>query len=477
MKAVRILVIDDEKAICDGCRLVLSDHGYDVDVCPMGRKGLNELLGNDYDLTLLDMKLPDIHGMEIIRALKKEKPDVYVIVMTGYSTVKNAVEAMKLGAFDYLSKPFSDEELLMAVEKAVENKRLKDENRYLRQQLVERFDFGDIVGKNPHVLRLFEEIKKVAPTDSTVLLCGETGTGKELFARAIHAQSKRAGRQFIAVDCSTFAATILESELFGHVKGAFTGALKDKAGIFKAADGGTLFLDEVGNLDPGIQGKLLRVMETQEFKPVGGTHTEKSDLRIISATNRDLKTMVDEGSFREDLFYRFNIFPLFIPPLRERRDDIPRLLYHFLGVYCRKTGKRVDGFSDDALEMLTRYDWPGNVRQLRNTVERLVILADGRILDDRSLTDSWETKGPPSREGIPETLEELRLVKKELLENQFGRIERAFLQQALLAEDGNITRAAKRVGMQRSNFSALMKKHRLSAEVPKAASPPGHPSG
>jgi len=474
MKAVRILVIDDEKAICDGCRLALSDQGHEVDVCRTGRKGLNQLLGGDYDLALVDMKLPDIHGMEIIRALKREQAEVYVIVMTGYSTVKNAVEAMKLGAFDYLSKPFSDEELLMAVEKAVENKRLKDENRYLRQQLVDRFDFGDIVGKNPQILRLFEEIKKVAPTDSTVLLCGETGTGKELFARAIHAQSRRSGRQFIAVDCSTFAATVLESELFGHVKGAFTGALKDKAGVFQAADGGTLFLDEVANLDLGIQGKLLRVMESQEFKPVGGTHIVKSDMRIISATNRDLKSMVDEGAFREDLFYRLNVFPLFIPPLRERRDDIPRLLYHFLGVYCRKIGKRVDGFSDDALEMLMRYDWPGNVRQLRNTVERLVILADGQILDDRSLTATWETKGPPSRERIPETLDELKSAKRELLENQFGQIERAFLQQALLAEGGNITRAAKRVCMQRSNFSALMKKHRLSAEVPSPASPSDH---
>jgi DNA-binding NtrC family response regulator len=464
MKSVRILVIDDERAICDGCRLVLSDEGYSVDTSQTGRKGLDLLLGGDYDLTLLDMKLPDIQGMEIIQALKREQPGIYVIVMTGYSSVENAVEAMKLGAFDYLSKPFADDELLIAVEKAIENKRLKDENRYLRQQLVDRVDFRDIIGENPHILKLFEEIKKVAPTDSTVLICGETGTGKELFAKAIHAQSKRADRAFIAVDCSTFATSLLESELFGHVKGAFTGAVKDKAGVFEVADGGTFFLDEVANLDLSIQGKLLRAMDTQEFKPVGASHVKKSDVRIIAATNRDLKTMVDEGTFREDLFYRLNVFPLFIPPLRERRDDIPRLLYHFLSVYCRQTGKRIDGFSDEALLMLTTYDWPGNVRQLRNTVERLVILADERILDNRSLTDNWETKGPASRDGTPETLEELRSAKKDLLENQFGQIERAFLQNALLAEKGNITQAARRVGMQRSNFSALMKKHRLSQD-------------
>jgi len=465
MKPVKILVIDDERAICDGCGLVLSDDGYAVDSCQLGRKGLDILLGGQYDVTLLDMKLPDIDGLEIIRALKREKPGIYVIVMTGYSSVENAVEAMKLGAFDYLSKPFTDDELLIAVEKAVENKRLKDENRYLREQLVERVDFSDIVGENPQIRKLFEEITKVAPTDSTVLICGETGTGKELFAKAIHAHSKRADRAFIAVDCTTFAASLLESELFGHVKGAFTGAVKDKTGVFEAADGGTFFLDEVANLDLSIQGKLLRAMETQEFKPVGGSHIKKSDVRIISATNRDLKTMVKEGTFREDLFYRLNIFPIFIPPLRERRDDIPRLLYHFLKVYCRQTGKRIDGFSDDALQMLTSYDWPGNVRQLRNTVERLVILADEGILDNRSLTDNWETKGSAFTDRVPETLEELKSAKKDLLENQFGQIERAFIQNALQAEKGNITLAARRVGMQRSNFSALMKKHHISSDV------------
>ncbi|MDQ1336646.1 MAG: hypothetical protein QG552_3596 [Thermodesulfobacteriota bacterium] len=473
MKSVKILVIDDERSICDGCRLVLLDQGYQVDTCQTGRKGLDLLLGGDYDVALIDMKLPDIHGMEILQALKRDRPAVYVIVLTGFSSVENAVEAMKSGAFDYLSKPFGEEELILAVEKAIENKRLKDENRCLRQQLVDRFDFGNIIGENPQILKLFEEIKKVAPTDSTVLLCGETGTGKELFAKAIHAQSKRAERQFIPVDCSTFAASLLESELFGHVKGAFTGAVKDKAGVFEAADGGTFFLDEVANLDLSIQGKLLRAMETQEFKPVGSSHVKKSDVRIIAATNRDLKTMVDEGSFREDLFYRLNVFPIFIPPLRERRDDIPRLLYHFLRIYSRQTGKRIEGFSDDALEILTAYDWPGNVRQLRNTVERLVILADDQILDNRSLTDNWETKGPAFRDRIPETLEELRSIKKDLLENEFGQIERSFLQQALLAEKGNITQAARRVGMQRSNFSALMKKHHLSADPVKSAEKDG----
>jgi two-component system NtrC family response regulator len=394
--------------------------------------------------------------------------------MTGYSSVKNAVDAMKLGAFDYLSKPFTDEELLISVQRAMENKRLKEENRALRHQLSERYDFGNIIGEDPKLIEIFDKIRKVAPTDSTVLLSGESGTGKELFARAIHAHSKRAARQFIAVDCNTFSSSLLESELFGHVKGAFTGAVKDKAGILEVANHGSLFLDEVANLDMDIQSKLLRAMETQEFKPVGATHLRRSDIRIIAATNRDLETMVAEGIFREDLFYRLNVFPIYIPPLKERRDDIPRLLYHFLKLYCRQTGKRIDGFSDDALEMLINYDWPGNVRELKNVVERLVIITDDQILDHQNLSDHWGIKRPYTPDVVPRTLEALKAVKQHLLEYQFGQLEKAFLQEALSAANGNITQAAKRVGMQRSNFSALMKKHGLSANSVKTVSKEGN---
>ncbi|OPX37340.1 MAG: response regulator protein [Desulfobacteraceae bacterium 4484_190.2] len=473
MQPSNILIIDDERVIRDGCHLALSGRGHSVDICMNGRDGLETILKGSYDLALLDMKLPDMDGMDILRTVEREKLGVYVIVMTGYSTVQNAVEAMKQGAFDYLAKPFSDDELVLAVERAIEKKRLVEENLALRHQLSERFDFSNIIGENPRILKIFNEIQKVAPTNSTVLLHGESGTGKELFSRAIHAHSRRATRQFVAVDCSTFSSSLLESELFGHVKGAFTGAIKDKAGIFDEADHGSLFLDEVGNLDTDIQAKLLRAIETQEFKPVGASHLKKSDVRIIAATNRDLKMMVDEGNFREDLFYRLNVFPIFIPPLRERKDDIPRLLYHFLKVYCRQIGKQVDGFSDDALETLVNHDWPGNVRQLKNVVERLVIIADDRVLDYQSLSDHWEMKRNRTRDAVPETLEELKSVKRQMLENQFGKIERAFLQKALSAADGNITQAARRVGIQRSNFSALMKKHHLSANSAKMTSKPG----
>ncbi|MGB5749449.1 MAG: sigma-54 dependent transcriptional regulator [Desulfobacterales bacterium] len=463
MDPIRILVIDDEPVICDGCRLPLSDQGFVVDTCGCGTTGLEMLLGGEYDLALLDMKLPDISGMEILRNLKHENPSVYVIVMTGYSSVENAVDAMKLGAFDYISKPFTDDELLISVKRAVESKRLKEENLALRHQLSERYDFGNIIGETPQILNIFESIRKVAPTDTTVMLSGESGTGKELFARAIHAHSRRSVRRFVAVDCSTFSSSLLESELFGHVKGAYTGAVKDKAGIFDIANHGSLLLDEVANLNLDIQAKLLRVMETREFKPVGAGLLKKSNARIISATNRDLKMMVDEGSFREDFFYRLNVFPIFIPPLRERRDDIPRLLYHFLKLYCRQTGKRIDGFSDDALEMMVNHNWPGNVRQLKNVVERLVIIADNRILNSQDLSDHWENKYNHKPDVIPKTLEGLKTVKRDLLENRFGKIEKAFLQKAVAAAEGNIALAARQVGMQRSNFSALMKKHGLSA--------------
>jgi transcriptional regulator with GAF, ATPase, and Fis domain len=296
-----------------------------------------------------------------------------------------------------------------------------------------------------------------------VLLCGESGTGKELFARAIHAHSQRAAKQLVAVDCSTLSPSLLESELFGHVKGAFTGATQDKPGIFEVAHDGTLFLDDIANLNMEIQGKLLRVLEVYEFKPVGASHFKKTDIRIIAATNKDLKAMVDEGSFREDLFYRLNVFPIFLPPLRERKDDIPKLAYHFLRYFCRKTGKRIEGFSSDALEILRNHAWPGNVRQLKNVVERLVIMDERGILDGLDVIESPDGKQTLRGDSIPETLKELRSAKKQLIDEVYGKTEKAFLLKALKNSDGNISRAAEKAGMQRSNFSAMMKKHHISA--------------
>jgi two-component system NtrC family response regulator len=473
MQRSHILVIDDEPVICEGCRLALSEI-YSVDICNTGKEGLDTLLKGQYDLALLDMKLPDMDGMEILRIVSQDKPGAYVIVMTGYSTVSNAVQAMKLGAFDYLAKPFTDDELILAVGKAIENKRLKEENLALRKQLFEQFDFSNIIGEDPSILKVFDEIRKVSPTDSTVLLQGESGTGKELFARAIHTHSRRATHHFVALDCSCLSLSVLESELFGHVKGAFTGAIQDKSGIFQVANEGTLFLDEIANLTLEVQGKLLRVMDSHEYKPVGASHFKKTDVRIIAATNRDLKTMVDQNEFREDLFYRMNVFPVYLPPLRERKDDIPRLAYHFLRFFCRKTGKKLVGFSDDALQTLVDQRWPGNVRQLKNVIERLVIMADQQLLDRSHLLEHLRPRGSNGDSNtIPETIEELKAVKKHLIEVRYGELEKAFLVKALKACDGNITHAAARVGIRRPNFHALMKKHNVSA---KDYNPASHPA-
>jgi two-component system NtrC family response regulator len=463
MEPIRILVLDDEKNICSGCRLALSDAHYSADTFLTGRAGLDAALKGNYDVMLLDMKLPDMDGMDILRAVRKEKPGTYVIVMTGHSTVQNAVDAMKLGVFDYLCKPFTDDELVLAVSRAVEKKQLVEENLSLRKELIVRFGSDNIVGKNPSILRVFEQIQKVAPTDSTVLIYGESGTGKELVARAIHGHSHRATRQFFAVDCSSLSSSLLESELFGHVKGAFTGATESRAGIFEAANGGTLFLDDVANLTRDIQAKLLRVLETYEFKPVGADRFKKTNVRIIAATNKDLRTMVADERFREDLFYRLNVFLICLPPLRERKDDIPKLAYHFLKLFCRKTGKQIEGFSAEALEALVEHDWPGNVRQLKNIVERLVITFDAGTVDLGSLLDQLQTRQLWRGDTIPDTLDELKALKRHLLKETFGQIERAFIVKALKMSEGNISRAAQQVGMQRPNFHALMRKYHISA--------------
>ena len=457
-----ILIIDDEPAIRQGCALALGEKMFDVASHDTGRKGQADALENSYDLILLDMKLPDMNGMDILRQLCEKRPEIPVIVMTGYSTVENAVSAMKIGASDYLAKPFSDDQLILAVQKAFDTKQLREENISLRKQLFERFDFNNIVGENSTILDIFERIKKVAPTDTTILITGESGTGKELFAGAIHTHSPRAAKQFITLDCSTLSPNLLESELFGHLKGAFTGAVQNKQGIFEIAHQGTLFLDEVSNLSMETQGKLLRVMESGEYKPVGANRNKQSDVRIVAATNKELSKMVSEQLFREDLFYRLNVFPVQLPPLRERKDDIPRLAYHFLRSFCRKTGKKIEGFSDEALSLLIDHPWPGNIRQLKNSIERLVILADTIRLERKNLEDLKNVNRSDSNH-IPETLEELKAIKSDLLEKRFGKIEKSFLRSALSACGGNITHAAEKVGMQRSNFSSLMKKHQISA--------------
>ncbi|MGA3115933.1 MAG: sigma-54 dependent transcriptional regulator [Syntrophobacteraceae bacterium] len=461
MNSRNVLIIDDEPVVRDGCRMVLMKEGLTVHVCNSGGSGLEMIREGGYDVIILDLKLPDMDGMEILGTVKKEKPLTSVIIITGYSTVQNAIQAMKLGAFDYLAKPFSDDELILCVGRAIEKKHLNEENVALRKGLTDRFGFANIVGETPKIMDIFGQITRVAPTDCTVLINGENGTGKELVARAIHVASQRAAQQFVAVDCNTLTPTLLESELFGHVKGAFTGALRDKAGIFELASAGTLFLDDVANLNFDIQAKLLRVLEAREYKPVGATHFNKTNARLISATNCDLRVMVKKGTFREDLYYRLSVFPIHIPPLRERKHDIPRLAYHFLRFFCAKVGKRIDGFTEDALEALVNDDWPGNVRQLKNVIERLVIMADRHVVDMLDLSSNLQAREFWNESDVPITRQELMAMKNRIMEQAFGQLEKLFLVKALKESEGNISLAAQRVGMKRSNFSVLVKKHKI----------------
>jgi DNA-binding NtrC family response regulator len=459
----KILIVDDEPSICHGCKLILSENGYEVDIAYSGREGLEKISDNLFDLILLDIKLPDYNGINILKELNEKNNAACVIMMTGHGTIENAVDAMKNGAFDFITKPFDEHELAQSVLKALENRRLVQKNLSLKKQRYDTFSFNNIIGENPLIVEVFKKIERVAPLDSTVLLDGESGTGKELFANALHTHSKRAANRFLAVDCNTFSASLMESELFGHVKGAFTGADKTMPGIFEVATNGTLFLDEVTNLDMEIQGKLLRVLETGEYKPVGSSRGKKTNARIVVATNMNMQQMVQEKKFREDLFYRLNVFPIHIPPLRDRKNDIPTLAYYFLRRFCRKTGKKISGFSDDALKILVNFDWPGNVRQLKNVIERLVILSDGNQLNQKFLYDNLEIRQKDSANNIPvpQNIDDLKAAKKQFIENHFNKIEAAFLKNALSKSKGNITQAAKSVGMQRSNFSTLMKKYEI----------------
>ena len=475
MNSKNVLVIDDEPVVGAGCRMVLMKEGHEVHICETGREGLIAALKDQYDIVILDLKLPDIDGMEILGTIMREKPQTSVIIITGYSTVQNAIQAMKLGAFDYLAKPFSDDELVLSVERAIEKKHLVEQNLSLRRQLSDTFGFSNIIGKNRRMMDLLEKIRKVAPTDCSVLINGENGTGKELVARAIHVASQQRGGKFVGIDCSTLSPSLLESELFGHVKGAFTGASRDKPGIFELAGDGTLFLDDIANLSQDIQGKLLRVLETREFKPVGGTSFKKVDARLISATNCDLQEMVEKGSFRQDLYYRLSVFPIFLPPLRERKDDIPLLANHYLTQFCDKTGKRIEGFTKEAMEALVSYEWPGNVRQLRNFVEHLVIMADRHTLDVLDLLENLNIKGFWREDTVPNTRQELLEVKKRILEQTFGQFEKLFLIRALDQCNWNITLAASKVGMKRPNFSALMKQYKISRNPDRRDPHPGQP--
>jgi two-component system NtrC family response regulator/two-component system response regulator HydG len=376
----RLVVIDDEVNAAAALETLLKEDGYEVARAHDARSGLSLLEKTEPDVVLTDLRMPGMDGLELLARIKEIRPETMVILMTAYGTVKTAVKAMKLGAEDYLSKPIDVEELEVVLQKALDRKGLVEEARSLRERLEHKYRLDNLVGESPEMLAVFKTIRQVAPSSASVLLLGESGTGKELFAQALHQNSPRRTKPFIKVACAALPETLLESELFGHEKGSFTGAVYTRAGRFEAADGGTLFLDEIGDITPTVQVKLLRFLEEREFERVGGNKTFKVDVRIVAATHRDLKKKLEEGSFREDLYYRLNVIEIHIPPMRERPGDIPLLAHHFLRKYSDANAKDLKGISDDVLALLLSHSWPGNVRELENAMERAVVLTSEGVL-------------------------------------------------------------------------------------------------
>lgn len=458
--SARILIVDDEEIVIRSCLRILSDSSYIVDHIQDGWEALRKIDETDYDILVLDIMMPKIGGLEVLQHVKERHPDIDVIMMTGLSQVQTAVQAMKLGAFDYLPKPFDPDELKCVVDRALERRRLLQENRSLKNEVSARYRFENIIGSSPQMQKVYSLIAKCAPTNSTVLITGESGTGKEMIARAIHYNSLRKDQPFVTIDCNTLSEHLLESELFGHIKGAFTGAVANKRGMFDIANNGTLFLDEFGNIPLSTQAKLLRVIQEREFRAVGNTGTQKTNVRLVTATNKDLKAMVAEGSFREDLYYRVSVFPIHAPALRERRDDIPALAFHFLKIFANELDKPVCEISEGAMSLLMNHDWPGNVRELENTIYRAVILTSDDIIRQAHLLSIIDSSARMDFE-VPRTGEDLKRVKKIAREKSVEEIEKLFVQETLKRNASNVTRSAEETGMQRANFQALMKKYNI----------------
>jgi len=435
-EAPTLLVADDDPAVRESLERTLKREGYRVVVASDGQAGLEQLKAGGVDLVLADLKMPGLSGLELLKATKSVAPDVDVIMLTAFGTVEEAVQAMKDGAYDFLTKPFQRAQLIRLIRKALERRALIAENRALQQRLDDLLRQGAVIGTSPAFQRMMMLIEQVAPSSATVLIEGESGVGKELAARAIHERSARRAGPFVAVNCAALPETLLESELFGYEKGAFTGAAGRKEGRFELADGGTLFLDEVADLSPVTQPKILRVLQEGEFERVGGTKTLRVDVRIVTATNQDLAQLVREKRFREDLYYRLNVITITVPPLRERREDIPFLAHHFLRVYAAKNNRKLDGFSEEALARLDAYSWPGNVRELENAVERAVVLARGSVVEVTDLPASV-VEGAPSADWV----------KAIPVGTSLAEVEQQLLEETLRQTKGNKTLAAKLLGI------------------------------
>ncbi|UCH22570.1 MAG: sigma-54-dependent Fis family transcriptional regulator [Deltaproteobacteria bacterium] len=445
-KSYHILVVDDELSMRELLEFMLSKEGYSVSCAEGGRQAISMLEERHFDLLLCDIKLGDITGLDVLRASKKHSPETVVIMISAYATTETAVEAMNAGAYDYVPKPFDNDELKQTVANALDTKTLEHEKKILDDELKKNLHFGKIVGNSPAMLHIYKMIRQVAKTRTNVLISGESGTGKELIARAIHEQSERRDNPFVVINCGGIPETLMESELFGHKKGSFTGATQDKKGLFEVAHGGTIFLDEIGEISTPIQVKLLRAVQERSFKAVGSNQDISVDIRIISATNKELEQEVIGGNFREDLFYRLNVIEIKIPPLRERKGDLRSLAQHFLEKYSRDMGKEITKISSYAIDLLNKYDFPGNIRELENLLERSVALTNTNIL----LPDSLALSIHKRRwiEGIQNRRYDLDQVAHGVaLDNILEEIERAYLQKALEISNGNKNKAAELLGI------------------------------
>jgi two-component system response regulator HydG len=449
----RILVVDDEQSHRIMLKAVLTKEGYDVSEADDGISAVKAVENESFDLILMDIRMTDMDGLEAMGQIKKMSPAIPIIMMTAYASIKTAVEALKSGAYDYLTKPLDIDELKILIKKALEHYRLQEENVFLKERLADRFDFSKIIGKSRRMKELFENLSLIAPSDATILIYGESGTGKELVANAIHQNSLRAQKPFIKVSCAALPETLLESELFGHERGAFTGALARKAGRFQLADGGTLFLDEVNVMSSTTQVKLLRVLQEREFEPLGSTRTSHVDIRLITATNKELEAEVKEGRFREDLFYRLNVVPIHLPPLRERKEDIPLLAEHFFRLYQEKNKKSMKGFLPKTIDTLMRYDWQGNIRELENVIERAVLLCRSEYITPKDLPPplQGEEVGEQSIISIPQgmTLEQ---------------VEKEAIIQTLEETGGNRTQTAQILGISRKTLQNKLKEYGLEGK-------------
>jgi len=451
-----IFIVDDEKSILDLLSVVFRKDGFQVKTCSVPGKVLDVLGAEMFDLLLCDIKMPPLDGMDVLKFMRAEKPDVPVIMMTAYGSVKQAVEALKSGALDYVMKPFDVEEMRIIVSRGFERRRLAEENIFLKKRLEERSGLGPMVGKSKAMKEVYSLIERVATTDSTVLIYGESGTGKELAAQAIHSLSRRKDRPFISINCAALPENLLESELFGHTKGSFTGAVNDKKGMFEVAQNGTLFLDEVAEMAPFTQVKLLRALQERKIRRVGGTEEIAVDVRLIAATNQDLKRRIEEGRFREELFYRLNVISFEMPPLRKKIDDIPLLIGLFLHKYCSHMGKKMKRITPEVVTLLESYSWPGNVRELENTIERIVAIEERETITPACLPAEIVAPQPDGQAKVT-------LRPDFNLESYIAEITKRYIREARRTSGGNLKKAASLLGLSYRSLRYLIDKYKLKS--------------